>query len=661
MTDIFERLERRLVAITQRIAFAGVVVMLILAFLTTIDVLLRWLINDPMNGLNEVVAMGIAVAVASTFPAGAAQRVNLTIDLLHGKVPIKAMNWLKVAAAFLLLVFYILLAWQIGVYASKLQARHATTIYLLMPTFPFVWIVSAFVAFAALVQILMIFSTVRYALAGVDMPPAWSIGGSDETAPVHTVPQVAPARVWMTGLGVLFLGAALVAGFYNGLDTISEFARNEPFAFSLILVGVLWLALILSVPLAAVMGLLGLFATICFLTLDPALSVLGNAPVEFLTNYEVAVLPMFLLMGSFAVVAGMSSDIYELAHKLLAHRRGGLALATVGGCAGFGALTGSSLATVATIGRVALPEMASRGYSTGLAAGSVAAGGTLGALVPPSIPLVFYALLTEKSIGDLFVAAVIPAAMAVVFYLTAIAIQVRLDPGAAPVASARSRFSEIWAALKKAWTALALLTVVVGAIYSGICTETEAAAVGAGGAFIVALARGRMNRQSILQVMGETTATTALLYLIISGVLMFTFSMGVTGLPEKITSLIADIDVKPVFIIIMILAVYIALGAIMDSHTVMFVTIPIITPVIVGMNYDLVWWGIVNLVVLELGLITPPFGIHLFVLKSIGGAHLTLGQIYRGVMPFVAADMFKLLLLILFPALALWLPSTMPK
>jgi tripartite ATP-independent transporter DctM subunit len=366
-------------------------------------------------------------------------------------------------------------------------------------------------------------------------------------------------------------------------------------------------------------------------------------------------------MGSFAVVAGMSGDIYELAHTLLAQRRGGLALATIGGCAGFGALTGSSLATVAAIGRVALPEMSARGYSKSLATGCVAAGGTLGALVPPSIPLVFYALLTETSIGQLFVAAVVPAVIAVVFYLAAISIYVRLVPDAAPAQQQRARLSEILRALRRAWAALLLLTVVVGAIYLGICTETEAAAIGAGGAFIAALARGKITRTTLLRVMGETTATTALIYLIITGVLVFSFSMGVTGLPQRMTEFVRGMDLAPIAVLSVILLIYLALGAIMDSNTVMFVTIPIVTPLITGMGYDLVWWGIINLIVLETGLITPPFGIHLFVLKSIAGTNVPLGIVYRGVMPFVYADLTKLILIVLFPALALWLPSTMAR
>jgi C4-dicarboxylate transporter DctM subunit len=279
--------------------------------------------------------------------------------------------------------------------------------------------------------------------------------------------------------------------------------------------------------------------------------------------------------------------------------------------------------------------------------------------VPPSIPLVFYALLTESSIGQLFVAAVIPAVIAIVFYLTAVAIYARLNPMAAPLESRRADFREIAMAFRRAWAVLLLLAVVVGAIYAGICTETEAAAIGAAGASAVALARGKITRQTLLQVMGETTATTALIYLIIIGVLAFSFAMGVTGLPQQMVEYVRGLNWSPVIVLSIILLIYLGLGAVMDSNTVMFVTIPIVTPLIAGMGYDLVWWGVINLIVLETGLISPPFGIHLFVLKSIAGGDVPLGLVYRGVMPFVCADLVKLFLLVLFPALVLWLPSTM--
>jgi tripartite ATP-independent transporter DctM subunit len=660
VSSILAALDTRTIAITQRVAFAGVLAMLVIAFVMTADVLLRWLLSAPIDGLNEIVGMGMAVAVAATFPAGAAQRVNLTIDVVKDRVSARTLAWLKVGGALLLLVFYALLSWRVGAYAATLQARAAETVYVQLPMAPFIWTVAAFLGLSALAQVVTLLVAVKYALAGIPDPAAWSVASDTERSrgpPLQVA--VDDRRAIGVGLTLLLAAALLVWGIEAGIGTLAQFALTYPVAFAAIVVLLLWLLLLLCVPLAAVMGLLGLIGTVVFIGQDPALTVLGNESVVFLTNSQVAVLPLFLMMGSFAVVAGMSSDIYELAHTLLAHRRGGLALATIGGCAGFGALTGSSLATVATIGRAALPEMRARGYSTGLSSGCVAAGGTLGALVPPSIPLVFYALLTESSIGQLFVAAVIPAVIAVAFYLIAISIYVRLVPSAAPVTKDRANLLEIWAAVKKAWAALLLLLIVVVSIYTGICTETEAAAIGAGGAFLFALARGRINRGTLLQVMGETTATTALIYLIIFGVLMFSFSMGVTGLPKRMTELVESLNLAPIVVLTVVLIIYLALGSIMDSNTVMFVTIPIVTPLITGMGYDLVWWGIINLIVLETGLISPPFGIHLFVLKSIAGTNVPLGTVYRGVMPFVIADLVKLILVVLFPALALWLPSTM--
>ena len=661
-------LDRRCVVITQRVAFIGVAAMLVIAFTTITDVLLRWLANSPIDGLSEITGMALAVAVAGCFPAGAAQRVNLTIDVLKGRVGERALAWLKVFGSLVLLLFYLLVAWRVGEYAYKLAARHAETVYVHLPMGPFMWAVSAFLALAALVQMVNFAVCAKYALAGIPDPSGWSLepgeGASDKARahrsvnPAHVNPTLLAAVV----VALLALAALALYGFHSSLEPLSRLAKANPGTLALIVVFAVWALLLLFVPLAAALGLLGVLTSILMIGYEPALNVLGNEPVQFLTNSQVAVVPMFLMMGSFAVVAGMSEDIYDLAHAVFSQLRGGLAIATIGGCGGFGALTGSSLATVATIGRVAMPEMRSRGYSAELATGCVAAGGTLGALVPPSIPLIFYAFLTETSIGQLFVAAMVPAVLAIVFYMIAIAIQVRVAPGSAPAASARPSGSDIGRAVRKAGAAIILFSIVLGGIYGGIFTETEAAAVGAAGAFIFAIVRGRMTRHTITQVLGETTATTALLYLIIFGVLNFSFSMGVTGLPQKMTLFFEELHWAPIAVIASLLVVYIILGCIMDSNTVMFITVPIVAPLISGMHYDLVWWGIVNLMVLETGLITPPFGIHLFVLKSIVGSDAPLGVVYRGVIPFVIADVLRLALLVVFPALALWLPGTMvPK
>src|SRR5689334_5352455 len=576
--------------------------MLFIAFATIADVLSRWLFAKAITGMEEMASMALAVAVSACLPAGAAQRVNITVELLAGRVSPRTVARLQLSGALVLLVFYAALALRVGDYAAELSARNAVTVYLNLPIPPFLWVVTAFLAITVLVQALVLLRM---------------------------------AGRWTTGIAVIVAAAAAVLLLDLSFPALSAAAKAGPGWTSLFIVLGIWLLLALYVPLGAALGLLGVLCAGLMIGADPALSVLGNETAQFLTNEQVAVVPMFLMMGSFAVVAGMAEDIYDLAHAILAPLRGGLALATIGGCGGFGALTGSSLATVATIGRIALPEMTARGYAPTITSGCIAAGGTLGALVPPSIPLIFYAFLTETSIGQLFIAAMIPAAIAIAFYMIAVSVTVRISPEVAPPAAARVDWAQVSRATRKAWAAIALFVVVLGGIYGGIFTETEAAAVGAAGAFAFAIARGRMNRESFAKVMGETTATTALLYVIIFGVLVFSFSMGVTGLPQRMTAIFQDLHWTPLAVLCLLLATYIALGCIMDSNTVMFVTIPIVSPLISSMGYDLVWWGVVNLVVLETGLITPPFGIHLFVLKGLVGADVPLSKVYRGVMPFV--------------------------
>jgi tripartite ATP-independent transporter DctM subunit len=376
-----------------------------------------------------------------------------------------------------------------------------------------------------------------------------------------------------------------------------------------------------------------------------------------LTDYQMAMLPLFLMMGSFAAVAGVSDDVYRLAQALLGRFRGGLAMATIGGCTGFGMVTGSSLATVATFGRISLPQMEARGYPPHFAAGCVAAGGTLGALLPPSGPLIIYALLTESSIGHLFVAALLPALLTALLYLLTIAIVVRRNPDLVPMQE-KADSGELWVAIRKCGPVFLLFGSVIGGMYSGVFTSTEAAAVGAFGAFVVALLRGKLRADRFLAVMTETTASVALIYTIIFGVLVFSFFVGASGFTEAMTALVSTLDLPAVVIIGLILIAFLLLGSIMDSFTIMIVTVPIIAPVILFLGYDLVWWGIINLVVVEIGLITPPFGLHLFVLKTVL-PKVSLMKMYEGVLPFCVSDFVKLFLIVLFPAIALWLPSTM--
>jgi tripartite ATP-independent transporter DctM subunit len=633
-----DRLHDWCVVLTRPIAFVGVLGMLIASGVTVIDVLLRWLANTGVAALNEIVSMTFAVAVTACIPAGLAAEVGITIDIVEKILARRTASWLRFVGACLLLIFFALLTWRMAVYAQSLGGR--TTVILALPQAPFIYATSALLAISTLVQSVVVLRLLRTAIASRDDTEAHGM---------------ADTVVWFI-LGAIAVVAVLAAVFFN---SVSVWAQDHPTTVVIIGLLLMWVLLLGLIPMAAAIGLIGLVGTGLLLGFGPAFSAFATEASGFLTNYQVATLPLFLMMGSFAAVAGVAEDVYRLAQAVLGRFRGGLAMATIGGCAGFGAVTGSSLATVATFGRVSLPEMQARNYAPQFAAGCVAAGGTLGALIPPSGPLIIFALLSEASIGQLFVAAVVPGILAAVLFLITIAIVVRIAPDVAPPPE-KSDSTELLAAVTRCGAAIALFGAVIGGMYSGVFTATEAAAVGAFGAFVVALVRGKLRPAQFWRVMTDTTASTALIYTIIFGVLVFSFLVAASALPERATAFVSSLSLPPMAIIAMILAVYLALGCIMDSFTVMIVTVPIVTPVILHMGYDIVWWGIINLMVVEAGLITPPFGLHIFLLKSIL-PKVPLERLYQGVLPFCVADFLSLLLLLAFPVLALWLPSGMAR
>ena len=625
--------------LTQPVAFIGVLGMLIASGITVVDVLLRWLANSGITALNEIIAMTFAVAVTACIPSGMARGVNLSIDVLEPRFSPRMAAWLKAAGGAALLLFFALLTWHMVRYTGDLARDNRATMMLGLPQAPFMAVASALLALAAAVQLVVVADDVRRA----------ATAGGDGSAGRSALDWAA----LLVGLCVLAFAVLMFTDF--GL--IQRWTQANTTAAVTAAVLLTWVFLLGLIPLGAVLGLMGVVGCAAFIGFAPAYSAMISEAVGFLSNYQVAALPLFLLMGSFAAVAGVAEDVYRLAQAVLGAFRGGLAMATIGGCAGFGAVTGSSLATVATFGYVALPQMKARGYAPQFSLGCVAAGGTLGALIPPSGPLIIFALLTEASIGQLFVAAIVPGLLAVSLYLTAIALTVRANPRLAPEA-VRPAPGELRAAVRRCGAVAALFGAVIGGMYSGIFTATEAAAVGAFGAFVVALARRRLTGGVFWRVMAETTASTAMIYSLIFGVLTFSFFVNVSELPDKLTALVGGLQVAPLVIIALILLVYLFLGCIMDSFTVMVITVPIVTPIILHLGYDMVWWGIINLVVIETGLITPPFGLHLFVLKSMTPG-VPLGTIYKGVLPFCAADFVKLFCLVLFPVISTWLPSTM--
>ncbi len=412
---------------------------------------------------------------------------------------------------------------------------------------------------------------------------------------------------------------------------------------------------LLRVPIAIAMaatgvigfGILNGFGVVGF--------VLGSTPFEAIFPYSLSVIPLFLMMGVFAARSGISSDLFGAANALLGQFRGGLAMATIGACAGFGAICGSSLATVATMGRVALPEMRAAGYDDRLSTASIAAGGTLGVLIPPSILLVIYALLTEQSIGKLFSAAIVPGVLATVLYAAAVAVQVRLNPKLAAAAKPFT-WPERSRALRGAWPAAALFLAVIGGIQAGLFSPTEAAAVGAGGAVLIAVLRRALNRDVIVSAVWETVEMTGMIFLILIGAALFNFFIETTGLPQFLIARIDQSGLSPLSILILVMIFYIVLGCFMDALSMILLTVPFVFPVIVSLGYDPIWFGIIIVTVAELGLITPPIGMNLFIIQGVAG-NLPSATVMRGVVPFLAADTVRLVILISLPQLTLWLPS----
>ena len=639
-----ERLEHLCVVFTRPVAFIGVLGMLAAASVTVIDVLMRWLANTAITALNEITALVFAVAVSACMPAGLAGQVNLRIDLLARWLTGRVAAWLDALGAVLLLIFFFLLAWRIGVYAGNLMEQGRTTIILGWPQAPFMYAVSFLLGLGTLVQAVVAINATRRAILHR------STTEKLEVSPVVTM-------IVLVLAAVVF---ALIAFALYEFAWLSRWVPQHIGPAVTIAFVVMWVFMLGQVPLAAVMGLTGIFGAALFTGFTPAISTFANEATSFLTNTQVATLPLFLMMGSFAAVSGMSDDMYRLGHVLLSRYRGGLALATIGGCAGFGALTGSSLATAATIGRVAIPEMRARGYSPALATGCCAAGGTLGPIVPPgSGPIIVFALLTEASIGQLFVASVGPAVLTILFYFITVMIYVRVAPDSAPQTREREPGELRETALRCIPVGI-LVFAVMGGLYFGVFTDTEAAAVGAFGAFIFAAWRGKLGRGAFWSVMAETTATTAMIYALIFGAQIFSFFVGVSTLTHTATAYVASLNWSPFAVIAVILIAYLLLGSLMEAFAVMVITVPIVTPLVLSLGYDLVWWGIIMLIVVEVGMIHPPLGLNVFVLKSIL-PEVPLWTIYKGVLPFCAMDLLKLILMVLFPAITLWLTSTMAR
>ncbi|MEW6450344.1 MAG: TRAP transporter permease [Pseudomonadota bacterium] len=419
----------------------------------------------------------------------------------------------------------------------------------------------------------------------------------------------------------------------------------------------LFTLMLLRVPVGMAMGLVGVSGFAYLVGSGPAFKIVGHTSMRTVTDYTFGVIPMFLLMGAFVTNSGMSQELFRAANAFLGHRKGGLGIATIAACGGFAAISGSSVATAATFSTVAYPEMRRYGYPQSFATGVVAAGGTLGAMLPPSTVLAVYGIITEQDIGKLFIAGVLPGILAASMYMMTVTIIGIARPGFLPSAPRKS-WAERWAALRDVWATLLLFIFVIGGMYGGLFTPTEAGGMGAGGAFLIGVLRGRLKGEDIRRSLLQATRTAAAVFTVLIGALLFGYFLTVTQTPQHVTEFLTGLGIGKYGVLALIMLMYLVLGCLMDSLAMIILTVPIIFPVIKELGFDPIWFGIIIVMTVELGLIHPPVGMIVFVIKSVV-QDVDFSTIFRGVIPFIITDLIRLIILIAFPIIALWLPSHM--
>jgi C4-dicarboxylate transporter DctM subunit len=420
---------------------------------------------------------------------------------------------------------------------------------------------------------------------------------------------------------------------------------------------VLFALMLLRVPVGMAMGLVGVTGFGYIVGGLPALKMVGQTSMRTVADYSFGVIPMFLVMGAVVSASGMSRELFRAANTFVGHLKGGLGVATIAACAGFAAISGSSVATAATFSTIAYPEMRQFNYPRSFSTGVIAAGGTLGAMFPPSTVLAVYGLITQQDIGKLFIAGILPGFLAVSMYIATIGVIGLVRPGFLP-AGPRSSWSTRFSALQEVWAPLLLFVFVIGGLYGGVFTPTEAGGMGAGGAIVISMARGRLTPAQFLQSLLQATRTAAAIFTVLIGALLFGYFLTVTQTPQKVTELLTSLGLGRYGVLALIMVMYLVLGCLMDALAMIILTVPIIFPVVSALGFDPIWFGVIIVMTVELGLIHPPVGMNVFVIKTVV-PEVSFLTIFTGVLPFIATDILRLIILIAFPIIATFLPAQM--
>jgi len=621
--------EKATIAPVRIVNNVGAAALAVMMFLTATDVCLRYIFSRPLMGVYEIVEYMMAIVTTFGLAYGELQKEHISVDLLSSRFPPKTKAWVTSATYVLCTGILLVITWQSFLYAEAMRTSGYVSQSLYIPVYPFVYALA--------------FGCGMFCLALLFNLQAQIVHVKEET------------RSWVWG--GIFLGLALVV-LFSGMSFFKEMPwQLTPLNAGILSVGLLLVLTFSGMHLSVTMSLLGFLGMMYLTGLNTGLNVMGTTPYNTVASYSFSVIPLFILMGTFCFHSGLSEEIYFTVHKFLGHLRGGLAMATVGACACFAAVSGSGMATAATMGKVALPEMKKYKYDLRLAAGSIAAGGSMGILIPPSTILILYGILTQQSIGKLFLAGFIPGVLEAVFYMIVIMILCRFKPSLGP-RGPKASLREKAVAFKSTWGIAALFFLVIGGIYLGVFTPSEAAGVGAFGALVLTFIKRKLTWGIFTSSLNDTAKIAAVMMFILVGAMIYGRFLAVSRLPFEVGNYIAGLDVNRYVVLLLIIILYLILGSILDIFAMVVITVPIIFPVVVALGFDPIWFGIIIVRLFEMGAITPPIGINVFVLKGVAG-DVPLGIIFKGILPFFIADLFHVGMLVAFPQIATFLPSLM--
>ena len=604
-------LERVVTSLDAAAGAAGRWLLLAVALVTVADALRRSLFGRPIQGTFEATELVLAVIIFFGLPYTGITDGHVSVDFLTSRLGPRMQYAIIAVNALVSAALLGLITLQMADLTAEYMATSRTTITVRIPIVPFILPVTVAAGLAILGFVVQAVGAGARVLRPA-MPPL-------------------PPRPLASSMSELLIA---VLGF-----------------------AVLLVLILVRVPIAAAMAMVGVGGTAWIAGWPAALAMVKQSPFERATSYTLVVVPLFVLMGYLAARAGLSQNLFRAANVWLGHWRGGLAMATVGACAGFAAICGSSVATGATMCSVALPEMRRYRYADSLSTGSIAAGGTLGILIPPSIIFVLYGIMTEQSIGKLLLAGILPGLVLTGLFMLAIALVTAVNP-ALGAAGPRTTWRERLVAVRDVWEVLILFVVVIGSLYIGLATPVESAAFGAVGALLFGLGKRLLTWQGLLAVLDETVRTTAMVFFIVIGADLFGYFMALSQMPMQLAAWLSRLQAAPVAVLWAIIVTYIILGALMDELAMILLTVPIFFPVVTAVGYDPIWFGVIIVVVVQIGLIAPPVGLNVFVIGGMA-RDVPLATIYRGIMPFLAAQIVLLILLTLWPGLALLLPGTM--